>query len=182
MIYLIFLGIKGVVVYDPSFERGIKYTSSMEKYPVENQNEDQKSYIVSWSRSLGCYLNRQIIPLLSYLGISDQIFLELQKKAIEKLASNLTNDEAAKHFLALKEFKSFGSLTTEPFFRRLLLCKYKKQLSDIKLKSRLFVEEGKLLIGICDYSGTLEEDEVFVQLEKDNRIIEGRVGEFNFFF
>lgn len=42
--------------------------------------------VVNWSRFMPCYLNRQIITLLSTLGVPDQVFLDLQVRPRQALA------------------------------------------------------------------------------------------------
>jgi len=37
--------------------------------------------VVNWNRWMPCYLNRQLITLLSTLGVPDQVFVDLQVRA-----------------------------------------------------------------------------------------------------
>jgi RNA-dependent RNA polymerase len=41
--------------------------------------------VLNWARFLPCYLNRQIISLLSTLGIADHVFENLQERVVTQL-------------------------------------------------------------------------------------------------
>lgn len=50
----------------------------------------------------------------------------------------------------------------EPFFRRVLRNSFHKNLQLLRKKTRIYVEKGRLLMGVLDEVGILEEDEVYV--------------------
>lgn len=144
--------------------------------------------IVSYNKSLPCYLNRQIIVLLSALGISDQIFLDMHKKDREEYAKILTNKNAAitklksKHISIFEDLNEYPEdlLLEDPFLKNLLFCTYQKRIGELKFRSRVFVEKGNVLIGTCDDElKKLKYGEVFVSVqgekEQKQKIIEGKV-------
>lgn len=149
----------------------------MKKFSVKNQDEPQLVELVGWSRSLPCYLNRQVIVLLSYLGIGDSVFLDLQRNQLANFGLQYQSNE--KFFSTLKQFFSleqFPGLKNEPFLKSLIQNIYLSEIRDIKFKSRLFVEKGKVLMGGADPTGTLEYGQAFIRVE--GTLITGPVGKF----
>lgn len=155
---------------------------SMKKF----QSEHQVIEVLNKSQYIPCYLNRQVLMILSSLGVPDHTFMQLQDTMLEEMSTMLTKSEAARdaiscHLRLLPNIggKSFADfeVSCEPFFRKLLVAIYRKQLSDLLTKSRVFIPRGRILIGCIDETGTLKQNEVFVQcsrvmLDRDE-VIEG---------
>ena len=65
----------------------------------------------------------------------------------------------------------------DPFFKHLIYMLYQKKIRDLKLKTRIPVEKGALLMGIADKNPQLKYGEVFVSVMKNGKfqVIEGDV-------
>jgi RNA-dependent RNA polymerase len=63
-------GYKGVVAVDPTSSMKLSLRMSMCKYKSQNIKLD----VLAWSKYQPCFLNRQIITLLSSLGVKDRVF------------------------------------------------------------------------------------------------------------
>ncbi|KAJ6431655.1 hypothetical protein OIU84_019022 [Salix udensis] len=74
-------GYKGVVAVDPTSSMKLSLRKSMSKYKSTNTSLD----ILEWSKYQACFLNREVITLLSTLGVKDESFLRKQKEAISQL-------------------------------------------------------------------------------------------------
>ncbi|KAJ3041241.1 hypothetical protein HK097_002362 [Rhizophlyctis rosea] len=124
------------------------------------------------------YLNRQFVVLLECLGIPVETFVDLKNEMVQKLDQLETNAEAAIKILSdnLDEWGVAGMLigmikagffnVGEPYLRNLLKLFKAIQLRDIKKRNRLLVKDSVTLLGVMDETGTLKEDEIFVQVKK----------------
>ena len=74
-------GYKGVVAVDPTSSYKLSLRPSMRKFSSEHIGLE----VLNWARFLPCYLNRQIISLLSTLGIADHVFENLQERVVTQL-------------------------------------------------------------------------------------------------
>ncbi|KAJ0897739.1 putative RNA-directed RNA polymerase [Helianthus annuus] len=73
-----YAGYKGVVAVDPTSFVKLSLRKSMCKFESDNTKLD----ILLISKYQACYLNRQIITLLSTLGVSDHVFEKKQRDAV----------------------------------------------------------------------------------------------------
>ncbi|KAH7839585.1 hypothetical protein Vadar_006011 [Vaccinium darrowii] len=170
-------GCKGVVAVDPTSSTKMSLRPSMCKYKSNNTKLD----VLAWSKYQPCFLNRQVITLLSTLGVNDDIFEEKQREAVEQLDTILTDPLRAQDAL---ELMSPGENTN--ILKEMLLCGYKPdaepflsmmlqtfraaKLFEIRTKTRIFVPSGRSMMGCLDETRTLEYEEVFVQIsEAGNR-------------
>ena len=80
-------GYKGVVAVDPDSFRNLSLRPSMKKF----ESKSRMFNITSTSKSQPCYMNREIISLLSTLGIRNEIFELMQQDDMHELAEMLTN-------------------------------------------------------------------------------------------
>jgi hypothetical protein len=118
-----------------------------------------------------CFLNRQVIIILSTLGIGDESFEKLLDQSLQEMSSLLVENQVAIDFLSryyrpiVSMPVSFSQLKYkfEPFFRDLLLTIHQKLLQDLISKSRIFVPKGRIIMGAIDETGTLKENEIFIQ-------------------
>ncbi|XP_042494893.1 RNA-dependent RNA polymerase 2 [Macadamia integrifolia] len=163
-------GYKGVIAVDRSSFRKLSLRLSMSKF----HSEDRMLNITSWSESMPCYLNREIISLLSTLGIEDEKFEKMQHEQIRLLDEMLTNREAALGSLAcmgkdcntvLTEMLLNGyEPSVEPFLSMMLIAHREHQLSDLRSKCRIFVPKGRILMGCLDETGMLDYGQVYVRV------------------
>ena len=84
------------------------------------------------------YLNRQVITLLDDLGVTHSTFLRLQDNMLQRLTDMLFEENEAVKFLQstipkkLYDFEDISKsgihLTTEPFFKALLLALHRHHI------------------------------------------------------
>ncbi|KAG2701592.1 hypothetical protein I3760_06G053000 [Carya illinoinensis] len=162
-------GYAGVVAVDPTSPVKLSLRKSMFKYKSLNT----KLNVLAWSKFQPSFLNPQIIVLLSNLGVKDQVFQERQCETIDKLNAMLTDPLIAHEAL---EMMSSGEITR--VLKEMLICDYKpdaepflsmmlqtfraSKLMDIRFGTRIFVPNGRVMIGCLDETRTLEYGEVIV--------------------
>ncbi|XVE91802.1 hypothetical protein REPUB_Repub01dG0043000 [Reevesia pubescens] len=179
-------GFKGVVAVDPTSSWKLSLRPSMSKYESENTKLD----VLSWSKYQPCFLNRQLVTLLSTLGVPDQAFEKKQRAAVAQLNAILTDPLKAQEAL---ELMSPGENTN--ILKEMLLCGYKpdaepflsmmlqtfraSKLLELRTKTRIFVQKGRSMMGCLDETRTLDYGQVFVQFtgsrSEQRFIVEGKV-------
>ncbi|XP_022923210.1 probable RNA-dependent RNA polymerase 1 [Cucurbita moschata] len=176
-----YAGYKGVVAVDPTSKKKLSLRKSMLKY----MSLDTQLDVLSWSKYQPCFLNRQVINLLSTLGIQDDVFVKQQKKAVDQLDSILRDPSKALEVLelmspgemtsVLKDMLLFYNPHEEPFLNMMLRTFRADKLLDLRTKSRIFVPEGRTMMGCLDETRTLEYGQVFIHCS-----VPGRSSESNF--
>ncbi|KAG2377165.1 hypothetical protein LR48_Vigan06g155700 [Vigna angularis] len=167
-------GYKGVVAVDPTSHYNLSLRNSMQKYDSDNTKLD----VLGRSKFQPCYLNRQLITLLSTLGIRDDVFEKKQREAVDQLNTILTDSLKAQEVLDLM---SSGEITN--VLKEMLICGYKpneepflsmmlqifraSKLLELRLKSRIFIPKGRAMMGCLDETCTLEYGQVFVQFSSN---------------
>lgn len=161
-------GYKGVVAVDRNSFRKMSLRSSMLKF----ESKIRMLNVTKWSESMPCFLNREIVSLLSTLGVKDEVFENIQQEQLCLLARMLTNREAALDALqSLGGFDSKNILVqmlqlyepnVEPYLSMMLLSHYESLLSDLKSRCRIFVPKGRILVGCLDETGILNYGQVYV--------------------
>ncbi|KAF9625251.1 hypothetical protein IFM89_020837 [Coptis chinensis] len=178
-------GYKGVVAVDPTSGTKLSLRRSMFKYTSENPELD----VLSWSKFQPCFLNRQLITLLSTLGVQDQIFEKKQRVILSQLDMILTDSQRALEALeimspgenrnVLTEMLSCGyKPNAEPFLSMMLQTFRKSKLLELLKKSRIYIPNGRSLMGCLDETRTLEYGEVFIQISHAGRKQNGNGGLF----
>lgn len=163
-------GYKGVVAVDPTSPMKLSLRKSMSKFKSNNTSLD----VLGWSKYQACFLNREVITLLSTLGVRDRDFERKQKEAVAQLDAILTDPLQAEEALKmmapgentniLKEMFSCGyKASTEPFLSMMLQTFRAAKLFDLRTKTRIFIPKGRVMMGCLDETGTLEYGQVFVQ-------------------
>ncbi len=121
-----FGGYKGVVAIDNNLSDNsvLEFRPSMNKFSSNKNKLD----IINIADYIPCNLNRQIIIILTALGIQDSVFIKLQDLMLNQLNKILFDNNVASNYI-LKYYKShysFGmsnmiggklDFTLEPFFR-----------------------------------------------------------------
>ncbi|PHT33925.1 hypothetical protein CQW23_25725 [Capsicum baccatum] len=163
-------GCKGVVAVDPYSSMKLSLRKSMLKYESNNIKLD----VLGWSKYQPCYLNRQLVTLLSTLGVKDYVLELKQKEAVDQLDAILHDSLKAQEAL---ELMSPGENTNilkamlncgykpdaEPFLSMMLQTFRASKLLDLRTKTRIFIPNGRTMMGCLDESRTLEYGQVFVQ-------------------
>ncbi|KAF9972082.1 hypothetical protein BGZ73_004836 [Actinomortierella ambigua] len=132
--------------------------------------------VIKTSHFIPSYLNRQIVVLLSALGVPDKVFLDLKDQMVREFDQMDSNDLIAYRILAQQWDESgtyrimsamikAGFLAKKDIFLRSLLklCRH-QMLEDLAKRARIFVPQGAYLLGVVDETGTLQEDEIFLQI------------------
>lgn len=164
-------GYKGVVAVDPTSSRKLSLRRSMCKFESDNIGLD----VLAWSKYQPCFLNRQLISLLSTLGVKDSVFEKKQKEAVDQLDMILKDPLRAREALdlmypgenanVLKDMLSCGyKPDSEPFLSMMLQTFRASKLLDLRIKTRIFIPSGRSMMGCLDETRTLEYGEVFVQI------------------
>ncbi|KAL1818418.1 hypothetical protein ACET3Z_013287 [Daucus carota] len=181
-----FGGYKGVLAVDTKSSHKLSLRGSMHKFDSDNRMLN----ITSWSESMPCYLNREIISLLSTLGVEDHSFVALQDVQIRVLQKMLTEKEAAldilesmgksdsNRILAKMLVKGYNP-NEEPYLSMMLRSHYELQVSDLRSRCRILVPKGRILIGCLDESGILDYGQVYIRIAMTNQ--ELKSGEQTFF-
>lgn len=166
-------GYKGVVAVDPTSSMKLSLRRSMSKYKSTNTSLD----ILDWSKYRACFLNREVITLLSTLGVEDPVFERKQKEAIAQLDAILTDPIKAQEALelmgagenarVLKGMLACGYKPgAEPFLAMMLQTFRASKLLDLRTKSRIFVPKGRVMTGCLDETRTLGYGQAFVQYSR----------------
>ncbi|GMN68751.1 hypothetical protein TIFTF001_037801 [Ficus carica] len=166
-------GYKGVVAVDPTSSMKLSLRKSMSKYKSENRKLD----VLAWSKYQPCFLNRQLITLLSTLGVKDHVFEKKQTEVLSRLDAFLTDSLRAQDELAmtfpgeitniLKEMLMCGyKPDEEPFLAMMLQTLHASKLLELRTKSRIHIPNGRAMMGCLDETGTLEYGQVFVRCSR----------------
>jgi RNA-dependent RNA polymerase len=166
-------GFKGVVAVDPTSSIKLSLRKSMCKYHSQNTTLD----VLAWSKYQPCFLNHQIITLLSHLGVKHKFFLKKQRETIDQLNAILTDPLSAQEALEfmftgeiptiLKEMLSAGyKPDEEPFLFMMLQGLRASTLMDLRHKSRIYILNGRSMMGCLDETKTLKYGQIFVQISR----------------
>ncbi|XP_030529169.1 RNA-dependent RNA polymerase 1-like [Rhodamnia argentea] len=163
-------GYKGVVAVDLTSCVKLSLRKSMSKY----ESNETKLNVLSWSKYQPCFLNRQLITLLSTLGVPDHVFEKKQRDAVDQLNAILVDPLRAQEALEvmppgengniLKEMLMCGYRPdAEPFLSMMLQTFRATKLFLLRTKTKIFLPEGRSMMGCLDETRTLEYGQVFVQ-------------------
>ncbi|CAM0904284.1 unnamed protein product [Alopecurus aequalis] len=169
-----FGGYKGVVAVDPDSFRSLSLRPSMKKF----ESDSTMFNVTSWSKPQPCYMNREIISLLSTLGIRDEIFELMQQDDMRELDEMLNNREAALSVLGKigsAETKTASKMllqgyepSLEPYLLMILKAHQDNRLTDIRTRCKIHVPKGRVLIGCLDETGELKYGQVFIRITKSS--------------
>ncbi|KAI3734096.1 hypothetical protein L6452_13558 [Arctium lappa] len=173
-------GYKGVVAVDPTSLKKLSLRTSMCKFESDNTKLD----VLAISKYQPCYMNRQLITLLSTLGVRDHVFEKKQKEAVDLLDAILREPMKAQEALELmspgentnilKEMLTCGyKPNAEPFLSMMLQVFRATKLLELRTKTRIFVPRGRSMMGCLDETQTLAYGEVFVQFSGARRGVLG---------
>ncbi|RIA98947.1 RNA dependent RNA polymerase-domain-containing protein [Glomus cerebriforme] len=170
-------GCKGVVAVDPSLEGDVLcIRPSQEKFEAPSSILE---IVKTVKNPLPGHLNRQIILLLSTLGVQNEVFIELQNemrtdidsmmidevKACGIVKRNIGTRECSHVMRTILSMIDAGMMrgTVDPFLKALLECKRVFALKSLRYKARILMPKSFLLLGVIDETGILEEDEIYIQ-------------------
>lgn len=172
-------GYKGVVVVDRKLHektskdnRHLLLSHSQCKF----SNSDNKTFgLVAYSRRRPTELNRQIIAVLDSNGLPEENILALVKENLNELRNDspsyrwLRKTLAKQQHIVAENIKramqheyAHEILQNDPLINKAQQLGFEKTLSHVK--SHIPLKRAALLIGVLDFDGVLEENEVFIQL------------------
>ena len=159
-------GCKGILAIDPSLRNiDLKVRGSQFKFDSSSQELE----IIRCSEFWQPFLNRQLILVLSALGVSDKAFMGMQHEHIKTLESAMKDDNAALNALRDTVDPNRMTLTmcdyvesgfrqvSEPFVMSLLRLWKAWSLKLIKEKAKIPIAPGKgaFVLGTIDETCTL---------------------------
>ncbi|KAK0597678.1 hypothetical protein LWI29_027530 [Acer saccharum] len=164
-------GCKGVVAVDPNSTVKLSLRKSMSKYKSNSTSLD----VLACSRYQPFFLNRELITLMSTLGVRDYVFERNQREAVAQLDAILSDPVRAHEALDLMA----SSRENANVLKEMLTCDYKPDkepylsmmlqtfrafhLQELRSRTRIFVQNGQAMMGCLDETGTLKYGQVFVQ-------------------
>lgn len=167
-----FQGAKGMLSIPPkhvnAMNGSITLRPSMIK--IEGNEAHRDLEVVSFAKPMKCFLNRQIITILSTLQIPDTVFYQLAKDMLCQLESALWDNQ-----YALKIANAMGcneivemldagfDVKQDRFLQESIQALQNFATLDLQLKTRIYVPKGINLIGIMDESNLLPPGHVFFQ-------------------
>ncbi|CAL5003334.1 unnamed protein product [Urochloa decumbens] len=167
-----FAGFKGVVAVWPGEDEEARWLSlrpSMKKFDSAHSVFE----VVSWTKLQPAFLNRQIITLLSTLGVPDSVFRQMQNAMLHNLDRILTHSDVAYEVVktCCPERGSTAGLMLsagfdpedEPHLRAMLLAIRSSQMQGLLEKQWIFVPKGRWLVGCLDEFGILEQGQCFIR-------------------
>eukprot|EP01084_Bolivina_argentea_P055225 101250_1 len=176
-------GIKGVLTLMNEEKEGEKPSMhqtmiSVRDSMIKFESKSDELEIVATANVVHAHLNRQIITLLSALKVPNESFMNLLENQLEFLRQTLIDKD--KGYQLLKQFfptrllnlldmvykSNYFDILTEPFWRSLILNLYQRKLRELKKKARIFVPQGRMLMGVMDESGVLEYGQVFIHISQ----------------
>ncbi|CAO2168403.1 unnamed protein product [Urochloa humidicola] len=166
-----YAGFKGVIAVWPGKDDGVRISlrPSMRKF----ESTHSVLEVVSWTKFQPAYLNRQIITLLTSLGVPDDIFWQMQEAMLHNLDRILLDKDVAYQVVTTccSEHATIPGLmlsagftpATEPHLKAMLLAIRSSQLQDLLEKTKIFVPKGRWLMGCLDELGILEQGQCFIR-------------------
>jgi len=157
-------GCKGVLALDPEIAGSVVHIRPSQ-YKFEAQNVGLEIIRAS-ALAVACF-NRQLIIILSNLGVPDFMFLRKQQEmvnsleratkdegvALEKLQRNIDMNQTT---LTMAGMILDGFMThKDPFMMSLLQLWRAYQIKYLKEKARIVLEEGAFVLGCVDETATL---------------------------
>mmetsp|Transcript_24703 Transcript_24703/g.51684 ORF Transcript_24703/g.51684 Transcript_24703/m.51684 type:complete len:1337 (+) Transcript_24703:117-4127(+) len=135
--------------------------------------------VINIANRIPYFLNRNVILLGSHHSINDEIFLEIQAHHVYSLNKMLVDANFAAIFLPRLSGPDSGLMSTlshmlyanlkpdiDPFLYSCLHATRAHHLMNLRKKSRIYVEDGAVLIGGIDELGLIPEGCVFLQVQR----------------
>ena len=173
-------GCKGVLAVDPTVKgRTVHIRPSQKKFESDfNQLE-----IIRVSSFSTAFLNKQIIMVLTTLGVDDKVFVNKTKQQLMEINHALEDDDFAVSMLLqtvdynqvtveIAKMLSCG-MRTDPFVDIILRLWRAWAIKQLKEKANLAVSQGAFLLGCVDETASLRMDdgklpEIFLQVPMQN--------------
>jgi hypothetical protein len=169
-----FLGCKGVwtVIYEDR-TGCIWVRPSQSKFRTEI-TDNQFFEVCNVSKYIKAYLNRQVILLLSALGVDNQVF-------INRLIEYKNNLEDEKFILSLINYEEWSRIFmnmhlaglnrfNDRLIRSIVSSNREILYRELKSKAKIYIKEGIQSIGIMDEFGILEYGEAYLHIYDKGKV------------
>ncbi|KAJ7546052.1 hypothetical protein O6H91_08G022500 [Diphasiastrum complanatum] len=175
-----YAGYKGVVATwaqeNPNSPYKLPLRQSMGKFISTHPDLE----VVGWTRFFPCFLNRQIITLLSTLRVPDCAFMDLQTMMVSRLNSILQDPKLALevltttcngelHQTTILMLRAGFKASSEPHLKEMLQAIRAMQMDDIVTKARIFVPNGRWLMCCLDELSLLKYGQCFIRVTCPDR-------------
>ncbi|KAL4773674.1 RNA dependent RNA polymerase-domain-containing protein [Aspergillus nidulans var. acristatus] len=158
-------GCKGMLIVSPEARpQEVHIRKSQFKFAALSQGLE----IIRWSQFAVVSLNRQLILVLSTLGIADEVFHLKRKTMLRNLDEAMESDPKAAHILRKYVDPNQITLTVsqmvldgfrrsnEPFVSSLLALWRAWHLKHLKEKAKIAIDKGACVLGCMDETATLQ--------------------------
>jgi RNA-dependent RNA polymerase len=157
-------GCKGILTVDPTM-RGLDIKVRASQFKFDSSSQELE--IIRTSQFWQPFLNRQLILVLSALGVRDDVFLKMQRATIDALNTAMDDENVAlktlrdnvdpnRMTLAICDLVSNGFQgAREPFVMALLHLWREWSLRYLKEKAKIPIAKGAFLLGTMDETGIL---------------------------
>lgn len=158
-------GCKGVLAIWPELkDRELHIRETQYKFPASHEGLE----IIRWSQFACANLNRQLILVLSTLGVPDKIFVQKLREQLDEINKAMTSPTKALEILQRNidhnqmTLKLAGMVLdgfqerNEPFIMSLLQLWRSWSIKYLKEKARITIQGGALLIGCLDEASVLK--------------------------
>lgn len=158
-------GCKGVLALDPSITGNVIHIRpSQQKFEAVFNGLE----IIRSSSLATPFFNRQIVIVLSNLGVSDQVFIKKQRNMLDDYERAMTDSQIAvqklqKHIDLNQITLTMASMildgfmqTREPFLMSLLHLWRSFTIKKLKEKARIAIEDGAFVFGCVDETASLK--------------------------
>ncbi|KAL2425957.1 RNA-dependent RNA polymerase 1 [Exophiala dermatitidis] len=164
-------GCKGVLALDPLLP-GVDIKIRLSQYKFQSESDELE--IIRVSEFWQPFLNRQLILVLSDLGVPDEVFLQKQEDCIKALDRAMVDDTAALRALrdnvdpnlttlSIAAMIEDGFRQSNEIFVTSLLRLYRAwTLKYLKEKAKIPVPQGAFVLGVVDETNKLRGHEPFV--------------------
>jgi RNA-dependent RNA polymerase len=159
-------GCKGVLTIDPNMRGAIDIRVRESQFKFASPSNDLE--IIRCSNFATADLNRQLILVLSELGVEDGVFLKIQEALINDITKAMTSDDAAVRALldrvdpnlmtpVIADIIGKGSFRAakEPFVTSVLRLWRSWSLKYLKEKARLPIPKSAFVLGCTDETQNL---------------------------
>ena len=157
-------GCKGVLaVWPHSQKRELHIRPSQYKFDAEYEGLE----IIRWSQFAAAHLNRQLISVLTALGVPDDVFLSKLDQQLSSLSIAMTDENVALSLLQKEVDPNQTTLTIasmvldgfqrtqEPFLISLLHLWRAFSIKFLKEKAKIAIHDGAVLLGCIDETAKL---------------------------
>ncbi|CAK92037.1 unnamed protein product (macronuclear) [Paramecium tetraurelia] len=193
-------GAKGVLLLNDDLpDNTIELRKSMIKFNPTLMNDGNYKTMISlldYNKFRGGYLNRQIIILLVTLGIQEEVFMQLQREYLHKIANLSAVDSSIyNHFLVdyNGELQGLPSIidnirmminanlneNNNHYIKRVLDRLKRRGLMQLRTKSNILMDQAARVLGVVDDYDILDQGEVVCivkqSLDVNHKYITGEI-------